>query len=150
MCFESIASIFGLLLTSIGLFYTGNQIYRSRKVARAEFLLHLDEMLQEYNDVHINLRPGGEWQTKSTGPKNSNEWVPVERYMGLFERINILVNDKIVDIDTIDRLYGYRIINISNNKIINQEKLIQEGEEWNDFINLRDKIIKKREERSHQ
>jgi hypothetical protein len=145
---ESIATIIGLALTAIGLIYTGSQIHGSKKVARGEFLLHLDEMLQKHNDVHIRLRPGGEWAKGNTGPKNNEEWAAVERYMGLFERVNILVEDKIIDIDTIDRLYGYRIINISENKVIRQAKLEQESQSWQDFIKLKDKIYYLRQNRS--
>jgi hypothetical protein len=138
---ESAAVFIGLGLTAIGLFYAGYQIYISRKVARGEFLLHLDEILQQHDDTHIRLRPGGNWANSKSGPKSNKEWVAVERYMGLFERVNILVEDKIIDIDTIYRLYGYRVINISENEKIRQFKLEKESRSWEDFIRLRDKII---------
>ena len=123
MSFELIATIIGLVLIAIGLIYTGYQIHGSKTAARGEFLLHLDEMFQQHNETHTRLRPGGLWGDGKTGPASVEEWVAVERYMGLFERINILVEDKIIDIDTVDRLYGYRVINISRNKIIQQAKL---------------------------
>lgn len=137
---ELIATVAGLVLTALGLIYTGYQISESKKVARGEFLLHLDEILQQHNDTHIRLRPGGNWANGKSGPKNNKEWVAVERYMGLFERVNILVEDKIIDIDTIYRLYGYRVINISENKNIRKFKLEKESQSWEDFIKLRDKI----------
>lgn len=74
------------------------QIRQFSKITRGEFLLHLDEMFQQHQQVHLQLRPGGEWADGSAGPKEKEEWSIVERYMGLFERINILVSDGIVDI----------------------------------------------------
>jgi hypothetical protein len=148
MSFEFIATIMGLVLTAIGLIYTGYQKRGSKKVARGEFFLHLDEMFQQHNETHTHLRPGGAWGDRKTCPASVEEWVAVERYMGLFERINILVEDKIIDIDTVDRLYGYRVINVSENKIIRQVKLEQQAKDWQDFINLRNRILKIREDRS--
>lgn len=148
MTFELTATIIGLVLTAIGLIYTGYQIYGAKRVARGEFLLHLDEILQKHNEVHIRLRPGGDWASRKTGPKNNEEWAAVERYMGLFERVNILVEDKIIDIDTVDRLYGYRVINILENEIIHQAKLVKESRSWQDFIHLSEKVKQVRKNRS--
>ena len=47
---ETIAGLIGLFLTGVGLIYTGRQIQESRKIARGEFLLHLDELFQQHND----------------------------------------------------------------------------------------------------
>ena len=53
--------------------------------------------------------------------------------MGLFERVKVLVDDKIIDIDTVDRLYGYRVDNIVNNETIRQAKLEREKDSYLDF-----------------
>lgn len=78
---EDNAAIVGLVLTTIGLLYTGNQIRLSRKVARGEFLLHLDEMFQGHNATQSRFRPAGDWGGDGTvGPNNVNEWENVEKY----------------------------------------------------------------------
>lgn len=142
--------LIGLILTAIGLFYAGFQINASKKIARGEFLLRLDEMFKQHNEVHVSLRPKGKWADKKTGPKSdsSEDWAAVEQYMGLFERINILVEDKIVSIEIIDRLYGYRVTNILNNDIIRREKIESEAESWRNFIKLQEKLEKNRRDRS--
>jgi hypothetical protein len=146
---ELIATVTGLVLTALGLIYTGYQISESKKVARGEFLLHLDEMFKQHYQTHIRFRPGGDWGDGKTGPTNNlEEWVAVEQYMGLFERINVLVEDNIIDIDTIDRLYGYRVINILGNEIIQKTKLERESQYWQDFIKLGNKIKNVRRNRS--
>ena len=145
---ELIATGTGLVLTALGLIYTGYQIREAKKVARGEFLLHLDEMFKQHYQTHIRLRPGGDWGNGKTGPINLEEWVAVEQYMGLFERINVLVEDRIIDIDTIDRLYGYRVINILGNEIIKHSKLEIESESWQHFIKLGNAIKNIRRNRS--
>jgi hypothetical protein len=134
---ESIATAIASIIAAVGLIYVGKQLRESKKIARAEFLLRLEELFQEHTEVHTRLRPGGDWADGSKGPSTSEEWVKVERYMGLFERIQVLIDDRIVDLDAVDRFYGYRVLNIVDNPIIRQAKL--EGERakyWKNFIKL--------------
>ena len=135
---ESIATAVASIIAAIGLIYVGKQLKASKKIARAEFLLRLDELFREHTEVHVRLRPGGDWASESKGPESNEEWAAVERYMGLFERIKVMIDDGIVDLDTVDKLYGYRVFNIANNTIIRKAKL--EGERakyWAKFIELK-------------
>lgn len=130
----------GLLLTFVGLIYTAEQIRRAKKVSQADFLLKLDEQLRNYDDVHRKLRPGGEWSTKGTGLQTAQEWVPVEKYMGLFERVHILVDSGIISLKIIKRFYGYRVSNIVANEVIRQKKLVERKDYWIDFIHLAESL----------
>lgn len=107
----------------------------SRRVARAQFLLDLDVHLREHVTVHKNLRPGGRW-SQDEGPESAEEWIAVEQYMGLFERIYVLIESGIIDMRLFARLYGYRIRNITRNPVIHREKLEIRKEGWADFIAL--------------
>jgi hypothetical protein len=60
----------------------------------------------------------------------------VEAYMGVFERIQLLIDEKILDLDTVDRLYSYRILNIVSNERIWKEKLVEKEQFWPDFTRL--------------
>ena len=119
--FGSLATAAGTLLTAIGLFitakslrYAANQIEQSKKIARAEFLLRLEDLFHDHLETHSRLRPGGEW-AKEDGPTSPSDWIKVEKYLGLFERINVLVNDGIIDLNYVDDFYGYRVINLARN-----------------------------------
>jgi hypothetical protein len=147
---ESIATAVGALMTTIGLLYAGIQLRASRKIARGEFLLQLDELFHPYNEVHTKLRPGGEWSSGHKGPVTVEEWVSVERYMGLFERIKLLIDDGIIDLDTVDRIYGYRVLNIISNNVIRQAKLEREKMHWEDFVDLWQAVEQKRQKRFAQ
>jgi hypothetical protein len=137
---EEIAAVIGLVIAIIGLIYAGIQLSESKKIARGEFILHLDEMFQQHNDMQSLLRPAEKWGGDgNTGPATIKEWEDVEKYMGLFERINILVNYGIIDIETFEELYGYRIINIGKNKIIRKKKLVENASNWQNFIEIYNK-----------
>lgn len=113
----------GLLFAAAGLFYSAQQLKAAKKIAQGDFLLHLDEMFRRHDRVHRRLRPGGDWHLSQDGPANADEWADVDSYMGLFERIKILVDNNIIDLDTIERLYGYRIYNIVANDTIREQKI---------------------------
>ncbi len=55
--------------------------------------------------------------------------------MSVFERINIMVEDKILDVGLVDRLYGFRLVGIIANDAIYQ-RLTATSAEWQDFIDL--------------
>lgn len=133
---ENVLAIIGLFLTGAGLLYTGWQIQQSKMIARGEFLLHLDELFQQHIEIHTHLRPGGDYAIGKRKPNSVEDWVAIEMYMGLFERIKVLVDSKIIDLDTIKRLYGYRVLNIVANDAIRRTKIEQEADNWHDFIEL--------------
>ena len=125
----------GIIITGIGLAYAGMQLRRARKIARSEFLLHLFELLQKYNEVHNHLTDKG-WGDGRVGPESHEEWSKVERYMGLFESVQILIEDGIVDRETIDRLYSHRVAAIVKNPVIYKRNLVERKDRWQDFIKL--------------
>jgi hypothetical protein len=137
---ESISTAMASIIAAIALLYVGKQLRESKKIARADFLLRLDEMFQEHTRVHVRLRNGGDWakdpKRPTKGPENIEEWTAVEGYMGLFERIQVMINDGIVDLGTIYKLYGYRVFNIADNPVIRKAKLEDRAKYWKDFIEL--------------
>jgi hypothetical protein len=118
----------------------------ARDYAFGQFLLQLDESFLQHKQVHRRLRPRhdqsqrektdvGSWHG-SGGPQSADEWADVEAYLGLFERIAVLVDRKLLDPDVVLRLYGYRMANIWANDRIRTEKLIQRASGWQDFLRL--------------
>lgn len=132
--------IIGLVLTVLGLAGVFIELKRARKVTLGQFLLDLDDKFSLHQQAHVALRPGGKWANDDTGPTNVEEWAQIEAYMGLFERINILIEKDVLDADTVDRLYGYRVNNIVANSFIHQTKLIENSEDWTDFLSLCKKL----------
>lgn len=126
----------GALLTGIGLIYAGLQVRLSRKIARAQFLLQLDTMFREHKQVENKLR--GEWAT--SGPQTPEEWIAVEDYMGLFERVQAMIDDGIIDLKSFDLMYGYKMFYIVRNKEIYEHKIVERSDQWVLFISLLRKL----------
>jgi hypothetical protein len=126
----------GLLLTGVGLLYAARQLRISRKIARGEFLLHLYELVQEYNPVHNELTGDGRWAHETSGPESEEDWRQVDRYMGLLESLQILVEDGFLDLKTVDRQYGHRVVALVRNEAIRRRCLEERSYRWRDFISL--------------
>jgi hypothetical protein len=122
-------------LTGFGLFYAARQLRISRKIARGEFLLHLYELVQQYNDVHAALTGNGRWMN-GTGPKSGDDRARVDRYMGLLESLQLLIEDGFLDAKTVDRLYSHRIVALMANGVIRQRNLVDQAYGWKDFTRL--------------
>jgi hypothetical protein len=122
----------GLLLAMGGFSYAGRQLLHSQRSAQGAFLLDLEGMLRQHDEVHTKL----DSPTGRAWAPSDDDWPAIEAYMGVFERIQLLVDRKILDIETVDRLYSYRVINIVLNDRIRSGKLDEKAAFWPDFFEL--------------
>jgi hypothetical protein len=141
----SIATAVAAVAALVALIYARGQIKEaqkqlrhSRAIAHGDFLLRLDEAFQRHATVHMLLQPDFAWGSNKAGPVSPEDWFLVTSYMGLFERVNFLIESEIEELAIIDKLYGYRVYNIVANNVIRVAKL--ENKEiaryWEGFIHL--------------
>jgi hypothetical protein len=125
------ANIVMAIATVVSVFYIARQISDTRKQAKGQFLLHLDERMESYKDVHRRLVEA----PQSFNPETDKDvkWQDVWSYVGFFERIYVMVDDEILNISLVDRLYGYRIYRIILNDAIYDE-IAKYYMNWQDFI----------------
>jgi hypothetical protein len=134
----------GAAATAIIVAFSAKQAARHTEATiKSDFLMRLDEQVRSFDDIHVNLRNGGDWTEGGiVGPFSPSEWARVEGYMGVFERINLLVQEKLIGIDRVDEFYGYRYCNILANKRIRQSKLeSEERSSWKGFIDLGKRLM---------
>jgi hypothetical protein len=112
------------------------QLQHSRKIANLDALLRLDEAFQRHSEVHKLLQPAFKWGNNKGGPNSDEEWFMVTSYMGLFERVNFLIDIGIEELTMIDKFHGYRVYNIVSNDIIRRTKLENKtiAPYWREFI----------------
>lgn len=115
------------------------ELEQQSQTTRGQFLLALHERFQEHDIIHRRLRnaPSDYKWWKGRNP-SGDEWAEVEAYMGLFERVWMLIKGKSIDMEVIERLYGYRVENIVTNDKIWEKKLDYQptAKYWIDFIEL--------------
>ncbi|NDJ76833.1 MAG: hypothetical protein GYB65_11285, partial [Chloroflexi bacterium] len=112
------------------------QLQLSRTIALGEFLLNVDKMFDQHQEVHLALRPGGKWSQKGNAPQSGEEWAKVEDYMGLMEQYYVLVDKGIIDKEIVRHFIKYRLQNIFNNETIRKTRLEDPTQRyrWTQFI----------------
>ena len=148
-------AIAGLVAVVVGVFalwYADKQVKLGRdqrsyasSLALGQFLLQLDEAFERHQVAHLSLRPGGQWHGTSDRPTD-DEMPTAITYMGLFERIKIMIDLRLLRPDIVNRLYGYRVGNIWVNDRIMHEKLVKLSDGWQDFLELVRWMEKERKE----
>ena len=129
MTIGEIASLIIALATTGSLIYISRQVNVARRQAKGQFLLALDAQFEKFNNMTVLLVNEKEFKP------DGKDWYEVWGLMSVFERINIMSEDKILDIGLIDRLHGFRLRSIIRNESIYQ-RLGATGSEWQDFIDL--------------
>ena len=129
MTISDVASMIVALATMGSLIYISRQVSVTRQTTKGQFLLALDERLQRSNPILMRLLNEPNFTPAGT------EWGDVWTMMTIFERINVMVDDRILDVGLVDRLYGFMLMTILANDAI-YHRLKSSGAEWQDFIDL--------------
>ena len=132
----NLATVLAGVAAVVALVYAALQVRQKNVIARAQFWLELEKMFSAYDEVHLNLRPGGCWADERGAPTTPKEWAKLEDYMGLFEHCEIMLDAGLIDLRTFKEIFGYRLWNIVDNNEIVQQKLIIEGKSWTRFNSL--------------
>ena len=129
MTIGDIANMIIALATTGSLIYIARQSNVVRLQAKGQFLLALDGQFEKYNEMTMRL------VTEKDFIPQGVEWIQIWGVMSVFERINIMVEDKILDVAMVDRLHGFRLFLIIANDAV-FKRLQGAGSEWQDFIDL--------------
>ena len=124
-----IASMIVALATTGSLLYISRQVNVTRQQAKGQFLLALDDQFEKFNAITMRLV-----SEKDFTPEGK-DWPLIFGLMSVFERINIMVEDKILDIGLVDRLHGFRLMTLIANDAV-FHRVQASGIEWQDFIDI--------------
>lgn len=134
---EAIATVLGTIIALFILCLTLKQIKQSTDVSRGQFWLELEKMFTSHDEVHMKLRPDGEWSKNLEGPVKPEDWVKVDDYMGLFEHCEIMIRKGLIDEQTFKDIFSYRLDNLLHNSVIVRKKLLgEERNKWGNFLRL--------------
>lgn len=138
---DNALAVVAIAVAAAAVWLSWRALKSAEQAAYADMLLRLDDRARTFDEIHRKLRPGGAWADGLDGPKCGDEWADVDGYMGLFERMNFLVDRKLIAIDYVEEFYGYRYDNIVAHRGIRSAKL--EGEErasWGNFEELGERL----------
>jgi hypothetical protein len=142
MSVGDVANLILALSTTISLIYISRQVNVNRHQARGQFLLALDAQFEKFNPVIMRL------VNEQGFTPERKDWYQIVSLMSVFERINVMVDDHILDVGLVDRLHGFRLILLLANDAIYQH-VKGNGAEWQDFIDLCYEIADLRAKQGH-
>jgi hypothetical protein len=123
------ATLIIAIATTASLLYISRQTNVTRQQTKGQFLLALDEQIEKSRPI------AGRIVNEPSFAPVGEEWIKVWQLMSIFERMNIMVEDKILDIGLVDRLWGFLLVSIiANDEIF--KRLEATGAEWQDFIDI--------------
>ena len=129
MTIGDVASMIVAIATVGSLLYISRQVNVTRQQTKGQFLLALDQQFEKTLSITERFVADPNFVPVDA------EWYKVWALMSVFERISIMVDDKILDAGLVDRLYGFRLLALIANDAIYQ-RLVSSGAEWQDFIDL--------------
>ena len=106
----------------------------AKRANQLQAMIAFDQLLEKYHHIHTGLRPGGDLRKKED--PSHQECVDIERYMGLFERAQIFLDDGFLRLDRFKDLYGYRMKNIASQPWVLEAKLRKQKNGWARFLDL--------------
>ena len=125
----ALATLLLAIVTMISVIYIARQFRLTQQQAKGTFLMALDEQFDATNTMTRRM------VTEPNFTPNGEEWIEVWRMMSVFERMSVMVDDRILDIALVDRLHGFRLLIIIGNDAIYQ-RLQSTGGEWQDFVHM--------------
>jgi hypothetical protein len=127
----------GFAVAFVGLIFAGRQLRAAKEAAEAasrtsegQFLLNLIPLLKAHDAIHRKLYHGEDWKA-GTEPEPA-EWLPVSEYMGVLEGIGVLARNDLLDLEVVDRLFGYRVGNLVRDDYI--RNLVATSHGWVEFV----------------
>ena len=135
----------GLLLAVAGLWIAWRQLDKARKATRGQMILAIDEALSRYDDIRDEARDPA-WNPP---PRNANDDESkkkrrrVHQYMGVFERIEHLLSDASIDLETVNEFYGRRAEYLLRSEGV-QEYVTSKPDEWTTLAAFSRRLHKKR------
>lgn len=124
--------------TRAGVEATQAGVEAAREATRTQAILDLEEELARHAEVHAALTDG-QWFQTGQQPSRA-QWVAVETYMGLFERVETLVVGDVLQPAAVEENYGYRIGNLITDELVYREKLVKRADYWRGFIRLWEQV----------
>jgi hypothetical protein len=134
--FANVAVVIGVIIGLSTLILAYRHLKCAVHTNQGQFLLKLEEISAFHNEIHLKLRPDGEWFENNSGPSCLSDWAKLDDYMGFFEHCEILMEKGSLEFSDFESIFGYRVDNIIDNKLIVKKKLIKEKAKWCHFLGL--------------
>ncbi len=116
------------VVTIVGILFIAWQVSDTRRFTKSQVLNDLEKESKEYRQVYMMIT--GSWQATQEVSPQEEQLHDIFDCLGFFERIKILLDNRVIDMSTVDRLFGYRFFLLVNNPHVQKFALYPDGHDF--------------------
>ena len=116
------------VVTIVGILFIAWQVSDSRRFTKSQLLNDLEKESKEYRHVYMMIT--GPWRTAEEVSPQEEQLYDVFDCLGFFERVKILLDNRVIDMQTVDRLFGYRFFLLVNNPHVQKFARYPDGHDF--------------------
>jgi hypothetical protein len=119
---SALAAVASGLVASVGLLFVGLQLKWNRRLAKAQFINDLARDIDHHSEAETNLDREGPWY-EAGKTLTTKDMEKIERYITFFERVKLILDAKVLDMNMIDDLLAYRFFHLLHNPNVQEQVL---------------------------
>lgn len=122
---EAVGSVVAAVFTGVGLIAVAIQMRSAKKAMRSQFITQLETNFHAHYEIYSILEYKKDGADYDQGLKTLQE-IPVRdlmRFMGFFENLKLIIDDQVITMNTVNKLFSYRFFLLVNDPYI-QEKIL--------------------------
>jgi hypothetical protein len=136
---SAVAASISAVVSVVGLPFLAIQIRSSNQISKAQFINELERDSQLHAGLYTSLIEGGSlYELKPA--ISEDERNTLLQYISFFERVDLVINTKVIDIKTVDCLFGGRFFMLMDNP--NTIRLIKSDEIYPHTTSIRERYRK--------
>ena len=111
---STIAASISAIASIAGLIFLAVQVRLSNQIAKAQFINELEKDISLHTGLYTSLIEGGSLYDLKPAI-SENERNALLQYISFFERVDLIINTNIIDIKTVNCLFGGRFFALMDN-----------------------------------
>lgn len=137
--FEVVIGVMTALAAFGGALAIWYELHRTKQISRATFVMNLDDLFQRHDEIYGALNELEHKRSDQTVESDTvraelissrSELAEVTSYLTFFEAVYRLLRAKLIQIDELDDLYGYRFFLAVHNREIQEKELVPDRDHY--------------------
>jgi hypothetical protein len=115
----AISSSVSALTSLLAITFVTIQLRSSNRIAKAQLINELERDIAHHAETYTFLTRGGKWYDGSAQLSEEDK-VSILKYVSFFERVNAIIDTRVLDLQAIDRIFAGRFFYLFNNPHVAQ------------------------------
>jgi hypothetical protein len=120
-----ISQIAASIVTVVGILFIARQVSDTRRFTKSQLLNDLEKESKEYRHVYMMITDS--WRLAPVVSPQENQLHDIFDCLGFFVRIKILLDNQVIDMPTVNRLFAYRFFLLVNDPNVQKFALYPDG-----------------------